>query len=241
MEAFEFPVLSRAQVRELDRVAIEEFGVPGVVLMDHAGRGASEFIAQQAWPNDAERQRAPRLRQVAILCGAGNNGGDGYVVARYLHDWGLRVTLLETASPDRLSPDAAVYRRVTQAMGIAHREVREAAALTAELAGFEELDLFVDAYLGTGFEGELRPQSAELLRAAKAGVDSHGAVILALDVPSGFDVDSGAAAADCLPAAYTLTFGAHKLAYQMEPSTAWTGQVWVLPIGAPRAAYERVL
>lgn len=226
------PVLDRAQVRELDRIAIEDLGLPGVVLMENAGRAASDGIL-------ALLER-PAGRRAAVLCGAGNNGGDGYVVARHLADAGLEVLLLETAAPGDLSPDAAVFRRVAVALDLPRVAAPDAGALARALGELESLDLLVDAYLGTGFRGELRPAARELLRATAARVEAQGARVVALDVPSGLDVDTGRADPAALRADYTFTFAADKPAFQRPEAREWSGRVSVLPIGVPRAAYARL-
>ncbi|MFT7670844.1 MAG: hydroxyethylthiazole kinase-like uncharacterized protein yjeF [Planctomycetota bacterium] len=228
------PILSRAQVRELDRIAIEEFGIPSVVLMEYAGRAATDQILQ------LYREADSGPLHVAILCGAGNNGGDGYVVARHLHEAGWKVTVLETADPERLSPDAAVNRRITQALGLSHLAVLDGAALELVSRTLEPAQILIDALLGTGFQGRLREPSAGILRAAQDAIGAWNSSVIALDVPSGFDVDSGQAAPETLRAEHTLTFGADKLAYQDPESSAWTGEVSVLPIGAPQAVYDRI-
>ena len=237
MRAEPFPTLSRARVRELDRIAIEEFGLPSVVLMENAGRNASAELLRRLPLVQPDRTEA---HSVVLLCGAGNNGGDGYVVARHLHEAGLGVVLLETARPEDLSPDAAVFRHVTQRMGLTHSLVKNGEALHRVCASLPSVDVFVDALLGTGFQGELRTSAAELLRTAGEHVQRWGAIVVALDVPSGLDVDSGQAAPETLRAAYTFTFGANKIAYQAPASRLWTGEVTVLSIGAPRLAYERI-
>ena len=224
------PILDRARVRELDRIVIEDLGLPGVVLMENAGRGAAEAILREF----------PGLQSAAILCGAGNNGGDGYVVARHLHDADVDVVLLETAAPEWLTPDAAVFREACARLRIARVCTPEANALEARCAELEPRALFVDALLGTGFTGALRADAAELLRAAAAQVARWGARVVALDTPSGLDVDSGAADPACLPAALTLTFAANKPALASGACRELTGVVEVVSIGAPRAAYERL-
>jgi len=226
------PVLDRARVRELDRVAIEEFGLPGVVLMENAGRGAAEAI---------RRELPDHLARVLILCGAGNNGGDGYVVARHLHESGSRVVVLETAPPEALAPDAAVFRRVVVALGVETHPVGELEALEACCASLHGPTLVVDAFLGTGFQGGLRTGAAVLLTACGAWARRWGARVAALDTPSGLDVDTGEADPACLTADLTLTFAALKPALAGPRPSAQAGRVVLVGIGAPRAVYERVL
>lgn len=226
------PVLERARVRELDRVAIEELGLPGVVLMENAGRGAAEAI---------RRELPEHLARVVVLCGAGNNGGDGYVVARHLLESGSRVVVLETAPPEALAPDAAVFRRVAVALGIETHPVGEPEALEACCALLQSPTLFVDALLGTGFQGRLRSGAAALLTACTGWVRRWGARVAALDTPSGLDVDTGEADPACLPADLTLTFAALKPALAGPRPAPQAGRVVLVGIGAPRAAYERVM
>jgi hydroxyethylthiazole kinase-like uncharacterized protein yjeF len=224
------PVLSRAEVRELDRVCIEELGLPGVVLMETAGRGAAEVILEELAP----------VGRALVLCGAGNNGGDGYVVARHLAEAGVDVLLLESAAPGGLSPDAAVFRRVAALLGVPVRPVPDGAALTAAVEEGPPADLLVDALLGTGFRGEaLREPAAGLLRAAGEAVRRAGSRVAALDCPSGLDVDTGLHAPEALSADLTCTFAARKPA--LAPPVPLAGRVRVVPIGAPRKALGRVL
>jgi NAD(P)H-hydrate epimerase len=223
------PVLTRAEVRELDRVCIEELGLPGVVLMENAGRGATEVILAELAP----------VRRALCLCGAGNNGGDGFVVARHLAEAGVEVLLVESAPPDRLSPDAAVFREVAARLGLPSLSVRGGEELRRLGGGSETFDLLVDGLLGTGLVGgALREPAAGLLAALGALRARWGSRVCALDCPSGLDVDSGEHAPEALPADLTCTFAALKPALVRPVPLA--GRVRVVPIGAPRLALERV-
>ncbi|MCL4153157.1 UNVERIFIED_CONTAM: hypothetical protein GTU68_027605, partial [Idotea baltica] len=240
------PTLTRAGVRELDRLAIEEFGIPGVVLMENAGRALSEAI----------RESVPELRRALILCGGGNNGGDGYVVARYLADHGVHVTLVETAA-ESLAPDAATFRQVCVALGIQRVALGAGERLSRALRGADAYDVVIDALLGTGFQGALRGAAALWLAELNELAGRWSAHRIAIDAPSGMDVDTGVAATACFRADLTLTLAANKPAYVRalassasevapanpgQPSAqavrAFTGEVRVLPIGIPRAVYR---
>ncbi|MCS6911533.1 MAG: NAD(P)H-hydrate epimerase, partial [Anaerolineales bacterium] len=159
--------LSRAQVRELDRRAIEEFGVPGVVLMENAGRGAAELLVRLG-------ARGP----VVIACGKGNNGGDGLVIARHLDNRGVGVQVLLLADPAELSGDAATNFRIVQRSGLAVRVWPGAGELAAALAG---ADWVVDALFGTGLRGPVPAPWAEAI----AAINAAGRPVLAVDIPSG--------------------------------------------------------
>jgi len=234
------PTLTRAQVREVDRIAIEEFGIPSVVLMENAGRGAAEAILRAGRDAELGPFRGVPYDRVAILCGAGNNGGDGYVVARHLAAAEIDVVLLESADPDALSTDAAIFRAVTARMQLAHRSVNDGAALRAIGGELVSVTLWVDALLGTGFEGSLRARSAGVLEAAQSLLDPTGAKVVALDVPSGMDVDSGVASLETLPATRTYTFAAPKIGFEKAIAAPFVGTVEVIDIGAPWSVFERL-
>ncbi len=232
--------LTRAEVREFDRLAIEFLGIPGVVLMENAGRGAAESILRGGREGRLGSFTADQGQTVAILCGGGNNGGDGYVVARHLHEAGLHVVLCEAADPGSLTPDAATFRAVTAAMGLPHHPVRPDHAFESieELA---DASLLVDGLLGTGFRGALRDPAAALLTSAAILVGPRNTPVVALDVPSGLDVDTGEADPRTLPALRTLTFAAPKIGFDTPSARQLTGVVEVISIGAPTRFLEKIL
>lgn len=234
------PALTRAEVRELDRLAIEELGIPGEVLMENAGRGAAEAILRAGAEGRLGRFRGAPGERVAILCGGGNNAGDGYVVARHLDDAELEIVLCETSAPEKLSPDAGVFRAVTRAMGLPHLATPDAAALAAALPELAGVSLVVDALLGTGFQGELRERLGSFLELARKLARREDAAVVALDVPSGLDVDTGAADDRTLHASLTLTFAAPKVGFDLPAARAVTGAIEVISIGAPSSLVGRV-
>lgn len=216
---------SRRQCREIDRRASEEYGLPGMVLMENAGRGVADRLLALGAPGP-----------VAICCGKGNNGGDGLVVARHLDLRGVEVRVLLWADPDTLTGDAAANLHVVRGSGlplevfVAHDQAR----LERQLAG---AGWIVDALLGTGFQGEPRPP----LDAAIDQLNAHAAPIMAVDLPSGLDCDSGAAARHTIRAAETCTFVAWKPGFLATGADAYTGRVHVVDIGAPRKLLNEVL
>jgi NAD(P)H-hydrate epimerase len=213
--------LSRTAVRELDHRAIHEFGVPGVVLMENAGREAAELLDRL----NSDRQR------VLILCGPGNNGGDGFVMARHLQNHGLDVDVLLFGEVERLSPDAKVNAVIWQ---------RSAALWTAPADGRLDADHWriiagapgwiVDALFGTGLTRPLGPPFDEVV----AAVNASGRPILAVDIPSGLDCDTGEALGPTIRATHTATFVAPKLGFANPKARPWLGEVHVLDIGAPK-------
>jgi len=225
--------LSRAQVRALDRLALEEYGLAGAVLMENAGRGASEHVLA-ALAGDA---------RVAIVCGPGNNGGDGGVVARWLANAGVAVDVLATHGLAKLDGDAALQRRIVERMRI---PVHELSAGDAARDALARADLVVDALLGTGFEGEVRPNIARAIdlvndwRQARLARGLNGVHVVALDVPSGLDCETGIPSRPAIVADLTVTFAAWKIGFDAEPARGVLGRVVVASIGTPHELAERV-
>jgi NAD(P)H-hydrate epimerase len=224
----EAQALSRAAVREIERLAQSEFGIPGAVLMENAGRGVAEVARELCGRRGALR--------VAILCGPGNNGGDGYVAARHLDALGILVELWSSVPAERLAGDAAWARGVVERMGLTTTLVRDAAEVARAARAWAQAGLLIDALLGTGATGAPRGRVRELIQAANAS----GVPILAVDLPSGLDADTGVVAEPCIRAECTVTFVAPKIGFAAPAARAVLGEVRVVGIGAPRALVERV-
>jgi NAD(P)H-hydrate epimerase len=210
--------LSRAEVRSIDATAAEELGLPTLVLMENAGRGA------------AERLRA-RLREgdrVVIACGPGNNGGDGAVVARHLDAWGFAVRVLWFADPARLRGDAAAQYAILAKSGIDQASIAEDSADLDPL--WRDAAWVVDGLLGTGLT---RPADG-LLKLTIESLNRSRRPVLALDVPSGLDVDSGVPLGLSVRATFTVTFVAPKIGFARPGASDYTGAVEVVEIGVPR-------
>lgn len=213
------PLLSVAQVRAIDRHAIEVLGIPGVVLMENAGRACAE----QVWTLLDGRSAA----RVAILCGPGNNGGDGFVIARHLYLRGDTVDVILAGPPEKSTGDAAVNLRILERMNLAQtRADVDLAAATALIRGAA---VIVDALLGTGSRGAPRGVMAELIAAANAAPGRR----VAIDIPSGLDADTGEAHEPCFRAEMTITMVAPKIGFAAPAAARVLGRVVVVGIGAP--------
>ena len=216
--------LSRDEVRDIDRRAIEEFGLPGVVLMENAGRGTAELLVTLGIGGS-----------VVVCAGKGNNGGDGFVIARHLENRGYPVKVLLFCKPEELTGDAAINFRVIEAAGTPLRILGDAPLprdLTAELAA---ADWVVDALLGTGARGEVREPMAGVIHE----INKAPARVLAVDLPSGMDCDTGRPLGVCVRARHTATFVARKKGFDEPGASDWTGIVHVVDIGVPRMMLER--
>jgi len=220
--------LSREQVREIDRRAIECAGVAGVVLMENAGRGAADRIEAFMRAGGAEAGG-----RVAVVAGAGNNGGDGYVIARHLSIRGMEVVTFLVAPVARIAGDALVNLQILRKLG---GDVRELAgggvacgAALAEQLG--DVDVIVDAVGGTGMRGALRGGLAGVVEAINAAPVKVG--VVAVDIPTGLDCDTGRAEGPAVRAAMTVTFVARKKGFDAPGASDWTGEVCVVDIGVP--------
>jgi len=218
--------LTRAQSRQVDRRAMEEYGISGPVLMENAGRGVADRLCALGIGGP-----------VVICCGKGNNAGDGFVIARHLDLRGFAVRVLLWAEPSELTGDAAANFRILEKTGVpivVFGEEHDAARLDKHLAGAAWI---VDALLGTGARGEPRPP----LDAVIERLNAAAAAKLAVDLPSGLDCDTGQPARHTIRAAATCTFVAAKPGFLAPGADQYTGQVYVLDVGAPRKLIEEVL
>jgi NAD(P)H-hydrate epimerase len=217
------PELSRDQVRQVDKIAIEQYGVPGVVLMENAGRGASEIIDRLAEPG-----------LITILCGGGNNAGDGYVIARHLQLAGRDVRIVSIVDLESLRGDALVNAVIAERSEI---DIRLASSLQQINESLGDTTTIVDGLLGTGARGPLRGLFADAVAAA----NDRKALRVALDLPTGLDCDSGQAADPTFRADHTVTFVAPKLGFKQANAGEYVGVVHVVGIGAPKKLLDDFL
>lgn len=199
------PRLTSAQVRELDRLASERFGIPVGWLMEAAGWQAARMC------------RFP----TAVVCGTGNNAGDGLAAARHLHRWG-RLVSVSCLEPGKLQGEAAAELKALERARVAvHKELR-----------FGQAEIVLDAIFGTGLNRAPAGRVADWIEA----INASGRQVVAVDVPSGLDADSGVAYAPCVRASSTVTFTLPKAGLFLADGPRYAGRVWVADIGVPREA-----
>jgi len=206
------------QCRELDRLAIETHGISGNILMERAG-GAAFHVLREAWPE---------ARRIVVLCGVGNNGGDGYVLARLAHEQGLEADVYQVGDADRIRGDALAARQRLMGVDVIPREWRG--------QPLDGADVLVDALLGTGLGGEVR----EPFRSAIEAANASGAPILALDIPSGLDADTGMPHGVAIRAAETLTFIGLKPGLFTGRGPDYCGRVRFDGLKLPAELYDQV-
>ncbi|MBD3672989.1 MAG: NAD(P)H-hydrate epimerase [Planctomycetaceae bacterium] len=212
------PRLTREQVRNVDRIAIEELGLPGIALMENAGRGTAEILLNQ-----------PDVRKVVICAAGGNNGGDGFVVARHLMLAGCDVEVWLFSSSEKLSGDALTNYQVTSRLGIPITECDPAEVDDSLEEALNSADWIVDALFGTGLDSEVRPPYDQLIDR----INQVETPVLAVDLPSGLDCDTGQPLGTAIRAAMTATFVAEKVGFAEPGASEWTGKIEVVSIGVP--------
>lgn len=214
---------SRDAIRQFDRHAIEDLGIPGVVLMENAGRqiaaAARDMIQGAADP------------KVVILAGRGNNGGDGFVVGRHLAMDALRADVILLAAREQVRGEAATNLEILERMGVEIRALDgQPQKIVAQLEPLlAAADLIVDALLGTGTRGEIRQPYADVIDAVNAAARP----VLAVDIPSGLDCDTGRPLGPTIRATRTVTMAALKTGFAQPGAAECTGEVILADIGVP--------
>ena len=210
--------LTRDEARRVDALATDQLAIPGLLLMENAGRGVADCL-------EALEIRGP----VVICCGSGNNGGDGFVVGRHLDGRGYEVRFFLWGAPDRLRGDARVNYEIVRRAEMPVSVRPENGDWLALEAALSDADWIVDALLGTGAKGAPRSPMAEDITI----LNRADARRLAIDLPSGLDADTGEAPGVVFRADHTVTFVAPKAGFQRDEARTFTGQVHVADIGLP--------
>jgi NAD(P)H-hydrate epimerase len=206
-------VLTAAQMREADRRCIEELGIPGAVLMDNAGAAVFREIAGGP---------------VGIVCGKGNNGGDGFVVARFALLAGMEPTVVLAAEPAHITGDAKTFMNVYLRLGGNMVVAPEANAAALAVTDLADCAVLVDALLGTGISGEVHGTARAVIEAWP-----HKPVTVAVDLPSGLNADTGEVCGACVHADVTVTFAFMKKGLLKQSAEPYVGRVVVADIGIP--------
>lgn len=213
-------VVTGAEMAAIDREAVAEYGLPEAALMERAGFEVAAKARSMLGGSVAGAR-------VYLLCGAGNNGGDGFVAARYLANWGAHVEVGLALPPERLKGASSAFFMALKKMGVSFAPA-EGEALSAAL---QKGQLVVDALLGTGLKGPLRPGVADVV----ARVNRSGRPVVAVDIPTGVHADTGAVADLAIRARATVTFGLPKVGHLLGEGRVCTGELHVAEIGFPKA------
>lgn len=215
-------VMTREEIRAFDRWAIKTLGIPGVVLMENAGRSCAELIKEKLASLDNPK--------VCIFCGTGNNGGDGYVIARHLLNTGFEVVVVVCGERKKIKGDAKINLNMLEGLGQLIEELKMEEGNISErvvaLAG--SADMVVDGLFGTGLSGQLNDNYKQLIES----INRQKRPILAIDIPSGLDCDSGVPLRAAIRASWTVTFVAAKKGFTVsESAKKYTGEIFIASIG----------
>lgn len=225
-------LLTAQEMRECDRATIEDLGIPGLVLMELAGQGCAEACKAML----AKRGIPIKDAYIAVVCGAGNNGGDGYVVARHMLNAGAKVTTYLLAEASKLKGDALANYQILQKIGGRFVEAQGPGMLEAVLPEIQRAHLLVDAVFGTGLARDLSEEMAQKIRL----LDTLPCLRLAVDIPSGVDSDTGAIRGAALHADVTVTFGHQKRGHWLYPGRELCGEVKLVDISIPLSVTKQV-
>lgn len=218
------PFLSRDEVREFDRICIETLGVPSLVLMENASRGAADWIARYLLLDEVEEVSLP----VGIVCGGGNNAGDGFAIARRLATHGIETQTVMVTPAAKLSADARANLDILMSLNL------PVATYDGTLPACR---LWVDAIGGTGIEGPLRRELSEIVDQ----LNEHPSRTVAVDIPTGMDCDTGEVSGSCVQAVATLTFVSRKVGFENPAAARYLGEVHTFDIGVPPDAVFRLM
>ncbi|MDZ7343040.1 MAG: NAD(P)H-hydrate dehydratase [candidate division KSB1 bacterium] len=217
-------VLTAKEMAAVDKYTIETLDIPGRVLMENAGRAVFAVIRERWAPLAGKR--------FAVLCGRGNNGGDGFVVARYLHEVGACCDVFLVGSAKELRGDAQANHAVLTRLGCAVRQIQSLETMPE----LRHADLIVDALLGTGVRGPLQGLMGQIV----TRINESGRPVVAIDLPTGMDADTGEIVGPCVRAETTVTMGCRKQGLLFSPAREHAGKLIVAEIGFPAAAFRNV-
>ncbi|MBP2637500.1 MAG: nnr [Firmicutes bacterium] len=212
-----------AQMREIDHIAINDYGIPGTVLMENAGVAVVRHL-ESMFEMLADRK-------ICIFAGKGNNGGDGYVIARHLANQGVKVKVFLLGEKSAVSGEARINLDIIDKMNIDTIEITGERDWDKVKIAATFADCLVDALLGTGFRGEVAGNMARVIDC----INAAGKLVVAVDIPSGVDADTGQICGKAVQASHTVTFGLPKPGLFLYPGAHYTGELTVADIGIPTA------
>jgi hydroxyethylthiazole kinase-like uncharacterized protein yjeF len=214
-------LVTAGEMQRMDRRTIEDVGIPGLVLMENAGRGATRFLLEQ-FPDLANLK-------VGVIAGRGNNGGDGFVMARCLKQKGIQVRVYLLAATQQVRGDAAANLNFLKPMGIPLVEIPDEDSFARKKSEMSGLDVWVDAILGTGLKSDVTGYFKTIIEF----INDLKKPVLAVDIPSGLNADSGQPCGVCIRARATATFAFAKTGHMVHPGTDYTGTLKIVDIGIP--------
>ena len=221
-------LVTAEEMREFDSVTIQEYGIPGIVLMENAGRSTFELLNELLEDDQGDVN-------ISVVAGPGNNGGDGYVIARYLVNRGVEVDTFILSPREKIRGDAKANLDILEKIGARIWEIETVDELDQAEEIWADSSIIIDAILGTGLKQDVRSPYREAIEK----INSLDAFVLAVDVPSGLDSDTGNIRGVAIEADLTVTYGFQKLGMAMYPGRSLCGQIKVVDISIPQIAVDR--
>jgi NAD(P)H-hydrate epimerase len=219
-------ILNAQQAKNIDQRATRDYGIPGIVLMENAGLQVVDYLESHF--EDLEN------RSILVLCGKGNNGGDGMVVAKHLHNRGYEIRVLLFGRKSDTKDEPLVNLKILEKSGVEVQEIADIRAWHDFLPELADFEMIVDALIGIGVQGGVRGFLEEVMR----DVNNAGAIRVSVDVPSGLSADTNEIPGICIQADATVTFGCPKIPHIFLPAEEKVGEVYIADIGIPEEAVE---
>lgn len=220
-------LVTAGEMQEMDRMTIESFGIPGRVLMENAGRGATQMLLD-LFPDI-------RKKKVGVMAGRGNNGGDGFVIARYLFGCGVDVTVYLLARKNQIKGDAEANLSLISRLGVRVEEIPSQSDFDNHRADIVHREIWIDAILGTGLKSDVKGYFKDVIRF----INELNRAVFSVDIPSGLDSDTGHPHGVCINATATSTFAFAKSGHILHPGSHYTGRLGIVDIGIPQYIVEK--
>jgi ADP-dependent NAD(P)H-hydrate dehydratase / NAD(P)H-hydrate epimerase len=221
-------LVTASEMREMDRLAIDKIGIPGIALMENAAGGAARIFLEHFNP--------ARNSRVVIFCGKGNNGGDGFAMARRLSGAGMKVVVICLVQASELAGDALVNSEIVERMGLAVIPATTPSELTGCAEHIRECDYVIDGIFGTGLSSDVKGMYLDAIRM----INSSGKKVMSIDIPSGLNADNGRVMGLAVRADLTVTFGFPKRGQMLIPGADLVGRLEVVDIGIPKMISDMV-
>ena len=221
-------LVTASEIQKMDKLTIESFGIPGRILMENAGRGATEIFFEKFGDVTAKR--------VAVAAGRGNNGGDGFVIARYLAWKQVKVTVYLLSKKTVIKGDAAANLKLLDSLNIPVIEIDDKKAFAKHRTSMAHQEIWVDAILGTGLRSQVKGYFRQIIEF----INSLNKPVFAVDIPSGLNADTGQPCGACISAQATATFAFAKTGHILFPGADYTGSLEIVNIGIPHHIAEQV-
>ncbi|MCF7874042.1 MAG: NAD(P)H-hydrate epimerase [Candidatus Omnitrophica bacterium] len=218
--------ITAGQMKKVDKAAMDEFGIPSLILMENAGRAAADI---------AYKMLIDKKGKVICICGKGNNGGDGFVCARHLINKGINILVFLTCSRDRLKGDAKINFSILEKIKVPIYELTKKDDFTDLKNEIINSQLVVDAIFGIGITGKIKEPYSEIIET----INKNKNETLALDIPSGLDATDGVPLGKCIKANRTATFAAPKTGLVTKEGPEFCGEVIVVDIAIPKQLLGR--